>query len=133
MVAYSFQQQFRAPILARAKRQTIRADRKRHAWPGEQIQLYTAMRTRHCALIARAACEAVEPVRLHLGENRVEVPSASITAADDLDRFARADGFADWPGLVAFWREHHPEVSAFSGVLIRWELLPVATLGAGAR
>jgi len=35
MVAYSFRARFREPILVGAKRQTIRADRKRHARPGE--------------------------------------------------------------------------------------------------
>jgi hypothetical protein len=49
VVAYSFRQQFRPPILAGTKRQTIRADRKRHARPGEQLQLYTGMRTRQQA------------------------------------------------------------------------------------
>ncbi|MEJ0016825.1 MAG: ASCH domain-containing protein [Acetobacteraceae bacterium] len=49
MVAYSFKRDFAAPILAGIKRQTIRADRRRHARPGEVLQLYTGMRTKHAA------------------------------------------------------------------------------------
>jgi hypothetical protein len=43
MVAYSFNPIFVGPILAGTKRQTIRAERKRHARPGEAMQLYTGM------------------------------------------------------------------------------------------
>lgn len=39
MVAYSFRKRFGPPILAGTKAQTIRADRKRHARPGEEVQL----------------------------------------------------------------------------------------------
>lgn len=45
MVAYSFQKRFVEPIRSGRKRQTIRADRKRHARPGEVLQLYSGMRT----------------------------------------------------------------------------------------
>jgi len=73
MVAYSFRARFREPILVGAKRQTIRADRKRHARPGEQLQLYTGMRTRECAIIARALCSQVMPVRIDVDGCRIEV------------------------------------------------------------
>jgi len=69
MVAYSFKAQFREPILAGTKRQTIRADRKRHARLGEALQLYTGMRTRQCKLIGRATCNALGFVRKY--PNRV--------------------------------------------------------------
>ena len=51
MVAYSFKSQFEEPIVAREKRQTVRGFRKRHARPGEPIQLYVGMRTRNCRKI----------------------------------------------------------------------------------
>ena len=47
VVALNFKQQFIPPILSGAKRQTIRAiGRRRHAIPGETLQLYTGMRTK---------------------------------------------------------------------------------------
>ena len=63
--------------VAGTKGGTIRAARKRsyyqkpgahrpagHARVGEELQLYTGMRTKHCRLIARKTCVAVEPITL---------------------------------------------------------------------
>lgn len=120
VVAYSFKQRFVAPILARTKKQTIRADRKRHAREGESVQLYTGMRTKYCRLILRAACVGIEPVTLILG------PVGIVRVGDrpfpgSLDDFARADGFNKWDDLVYFWELNHPDTPIFSGVLIRWD------------
>lgn len=132
MVAYSFKKRFAPPILASLepgpltegmKRQTIRADRKRHARPGEELQLYTGMRTKSCRLLGKPICTAVFPVRLLLGPvSTVEIGSEpNTTDAAGLDLFARFDGFRDWTDLCAFWAKAHPDVTDFSGVLIRWE------------
>ena len=119
MVAYSFKAQFRAPILTGTKRQTIRADRKRHARPGEQVQLYTGMRTRGCSLIGTAVCAIVLPVRVGVRDRFVAIGSNFILP-DALDGFARDDGFADWLAMAAFWRAEHPDQHWFIGVLIAW-------------
>ena len=120
MVAYSFKQQFVASILSGAKRQTIRADRKRHAREGEALQLYTGMRTRQCALIGRAVCEATLPVRLDFVRSKIELAGENLTDPRELDAFARIDGFDYWYDLFAFWKENHAETRLFSGVVIRW-------------
>jgi hypothetical protein len=139
MVAYSFKKQFGPPILAGTKAQTIRADRKRHARPGEELQLYTGMRTKHCKLVARARCLDVTPIQMRFGltwcvgiwlDGR---PMASAL----FDVFARADGFADMEAMRRFWwAEHPPEdinVLDFKGVLIRWTpLAPADALDIGA-
>ncbi|TJV51099.1 MAG: hypothetical protein E5Y01_16045 [Mesorhizobium sp.] len=120
MVAYSFKQRFVAPIQAGTKRQTIRIDRKRHARVGEQLQLYTGMRTKHCTLIGRAPCLSVWPVILILREQPGVVLDGFRGIYGDLDGFARADGFKDWGELAGFWADNHPGVETFDGVLIRW-------------
>ncbi len=107
MVAYSFKRRFVEPILAGTKRQTIRAERKRHARPGEELQLYTGMRTKHCKLIARVMCVGIRPITLVLAE---DLP----------DTFAQRDGFASWDAMKEFWRKEHPGVEEFHGVLIMW-------------
>lgn len=130
MVAYSFKARFAAPILSGTKAQTIRADRKRHARPGERVQLFTGMRTRGCRRLGDAPCLSVEAIRIELPRAR-HVPevlvfgpggelASHILTARALANFARADGFADFDDLHAFWASEHPGVDTFHGVLIRW-------------
>ncbi|SDA13108.1 hypothetical protein SAMN02799622_00911 [Methylobacterium sp. UNC378MF] len=136
MVAYSFKKWFGPPILAGTKAQTIRAERKRHARPGELVQLYTGMRTRQCRRLGETPCLSVNPIRIELPRAR-RVPEVLIFDAEGalaehwltaraLQNFARADGFADFDELHAFWRAEHPGVDTFHGVLIRWQPLVAA-------
>ena len=136
MVAYSFKKRFGPPILAGTKAQTIRADRKRHARPGEELQLYTGMRTKHCKLLGRPTCVDVVPVRL--GFHRIFGPlnfyaGGAHLSVDEMEAFARADGFGESGfavlDMAAFWfATHLPEADAidFHGVLIRWTPLVAA-------
>jgi hypothetical protein len=106
------------------KRQTIRAERKRHARSGEELQLYCGMRTKHCFLIGNARCTDVAAIDIHFGRHQdwLCTPVHGILeGADELDRFARSDGFPAWIGLRNFWRIHHPGVDDFTGVIIFWE------------
>jgi hypothetical protein len=123
MVAYSFQRRFVEPILYGSKRQTVRAHRARHARPGEQLQLYTGMRTRQCRLIAVGRCFTVEPIFLSMGGTVVLGTGTPRRRQVDCEAFARRDGFRDWDDLVAFWAEQHKGCFDFSGVLICWEPL----------
>lgn len=121
MVAYSFRPRFVEPIRSGTKRQTIRADRKRHARPGETLQLYTGMRTRRCHLIGTSQCLAISTIFIHAAEDWV-VEAGDLIALAGLDIFAQSDGFADWADMRTFWSREHPEAKAqrFPGVLIRW-------------
>jgi hypothetical protein len=121
MVAYSFKQRFAAPILAGTKCQTIRADRRRHARPGEEMQLYTGMRTKQCRLLARVKCSQVHPVTLSFLQGQVRIGRISYY---DLDAFARRDGFEDWDDMRAFWHEEHGAPAEWEGVLVSWSPPP---------
>lgn len=126
MVAYNFQRRFVAPIRAGTKRHTIRAERagrSRHARPGELMQLYFGLRTRHVQRIAEPRCESVRSVRIDLGLYFAEVDGLAF-CDDDFDAFEMSDGFTDGDDMVAFWRREHPGVEVFSGLLIRWEPIP---------
>lgn len=123
MVAYSFKRRFVDPIRAGTKRQTIRADRKRHARAGEELQLYSGMRTRECELIGRAICEDVVPITLLFNDQDPEAEGVILPGfgfPGGLEGFARADGFDSWAALKQFWRDNHPGVDEFTGVLITW-------------
>jgi len=153
MVAYSFQRRFVEPILGGTKGGTIRAPRKAvfggrggparyraavsggHALPGDEMQLYTGMRTKQSRLIAKFRCLEVAPIELLFVERAVLIGNGikfllRIDRTRWLDIFARFDGFADFDEMHAFWRntrasrrpgEEGPE---FSGWHIRWLPLP---------
>lgn len=119
MVAYSFQAQFAPQILAGTKRQTIRAvGRRRHARPGEALQLYVGMRTKFCRRIAVAQCTRFLPVAMKFAPLALVFVAGRLCPS--LEDFAREDGFTSWAELRSFWREHHAGVESFEGVLIGW-------------
>lgn len=136
MTAYSFKRRFVEPIRAGDKTQTIRADRKRHARPGERLQLFHGMRTKHCFKILEPdpVCESIWPIRIRFNpsifDDWVQVgdwhePGAALIEnprnVAERDAFAKRDGFDDWGAMRAFWQENHPEIGAlFTGMLIRW-------------
>ena len=127
MVAYSFRPRFVPPILDGTKDQTIRAPRiRRHARPGEALQLYTGMRTRACRLIRRTICLAAMPCRLDWGGPiRFDVDGERL-APNEMDAFARRDGFADVDDMGRFWKAEHPDLDIFMGMVIRWPPAEVA-------
>lgn len=133
MVALSFKGQFAGPIVAGTKRQTVRMQRKRPPRVGEQLQLYTAMRTKHCRkIVPDVPCTEVGLVMITVDENHPELIAAITFDGRDqlkdreIERFAVADGFAASEGCSArramgnFWMRHHGP-GEFIGHLIRWE------------
>ena len=121
MVAYSFKKQFAAPILDGTKIGTIRNDRKRHARPGEELQLYTGMRTRQCRLVARKICKSVHRIRMGIDAFRILYIRIDDKDLPDIqwDDFAVGDGFADISAMGVFWMKDHGQ-GVFTGVWIRW-------------
>lgn len=135
MVAYGFKERFIAPIevgLGRditgpsavafpaPKLQTIRAHgRRRHARPGEILQLYYAMRTKQCRLIGVAKCVEVLPVIIWPSTGTIML-AGKLLGLRKLNWFAQSDGFVSIFDMMAFWQEEHPG-DKFDGVCVRWE------------
>lgn len=143
MVAYSFNKIFVPQIERGIKLQTIRADRRRHARPGEPIQLYTAMRTRQCRKLVEPdpVCIGVAPVEILVREaplfpiSEILVNGCPIEG-EAAEEFARSDGFApEWHPrkdgrpdnrlitaimlMGMFWKITHGP-GRFHGVLVTW-------------
>jgi len=147
MVAYSFAPVFAPQVAALTKRQTVRADRKRHARPGEHVQLYAGMRTIYCRKLVPIdpTCSLVTPIVIETSATadeivqRIEVSGIPLYGGE-IEMFARNDGFAvehfgddrfphtgrrataRW-NMGRFWEKTHG-LGLFEGVLIMWE--PVA-------
>lgn len=114
MSAYNFKEQFVVPIRSGRKRHTIRGDRKRHARPGEPMQLYTGQRTKQCMkIIPDPVCTKVEDIEIHEWTVRL---SGQILFADECEALAVADGFPSFAHMMHFWKGRLP----FKGKLIHW-------------
>jgi len=134
MVAYSFKAAFVPAITARTKRQAIRLPRARHAQPGERVQLYSGMRTRSCArIIPDPVCIGLDRVVIDTRQTvHVEVNGIVLSPGEEMDAFARADGFGDALGTDAcpsrifarWWSMTHGRALHEDLVLIRWEDRP---------
>lgn len=143
MVAYNFKERFIAPITKglgrefiegwgspipvrsdiRPKRQTIRAiGKRRHARPGEILQLYYGMRTKQCRSIGVARCTRVTPIRIMFDDIVFWIYVDDIQVRREVsDDFARKDGFADVRDMQKFWLAEHKNGGKFTGVLIEWD------------
>ncbi len=127
MVAYSFNRRFIEPIRQGQKTQTIRSySEARQPRPGQLLQLYTGMRTKHCRrILPDVPCLTVMKVQIEFAFDQEWVIDKITTdgiRVRDLDDFAIRDGFTDRYDMSAFWRAHHPEATAtgFDGILIEW-------------
>lgn len=148
MIAYGFRSFLVEPIEAGTKTHTLRVSRKNphekrkhvggHALQGEQVQLYTGMRTPACRLIGRATCARTIRITVELVHSWVdlyETPGKKPRRLncwdplpDELGDFARADGFKDWSEFWTYWDKHVPandggDIRLFDGWLIEWGAL----------
>lgn len=117
MPAYNFKSRFVAPILKGEKCTTIRRRRKRPTRPGDFLSLYTGMRTKQCALIARAKCARVTPIVI-----RPDLCTLSVVAddgaeillePDEVVEIARDDGFEDALEFFDFFLQTYGDESAY--------------------
>ncbi|MGE4293315.1 MAG: hypothetical protein AB7E32_14035 [Desulfovibrio sp.] len=121
MPAYNFQAKFAPLVESGEKRQTIRAiGKRRHARPGERVQLYTGMRTKACRKLVTPdpVCTKVLPIRMEKNQQgglNVDLDGVAVNAL----RTAEADGFRTAHEMLEFFERTHG--LPFEGVLIRWE------------
>jgi hypothetical protein len=126
MVAYNFKSAFHRRIQDGSKGQTVRhAGKKRHARPGEPVQLYKGLRTKHAAkLIPDPICKRVDAIAILVGREYpndiggIEINGIPLTPAE-AEEFARRDGFDGLAQFGRFWRITHG-AGRFEGVVIVW-------------
>jgi hypothetical protein len=151
MVAYGFKWQFASPIRDGIKRHTIRLPRKRHARPGEALQLYVGMRTKSCfKIMDDPVCTRVAEIRLEFGDWykwSPDSPSPPVVvhnmitgiavdgipmSEEQMTGIAIADGFLfrdGWNGMQAlhamsqYWTSTHG-TAPWEGVIVYWEPKP---------
>ncbi len=134
MVAYSFKACFEEDIACLVKRQTVRSNRKRHARPGEALQLYVSMRTKQCRKILTPdpICIAVRNIDIAIDLmspqliQAIEIEGIALNG-DEIEAFAIADGFGSKMAdgfarrrMGQFWCQNY-YWPRFSGVVIGWD------------
>lgn len=122
MVAYSFKSRFEVAIREGWKTQTIRSSRKRHARPGEMLQLFCGMRTAQCRRICDdVRCTDVMQIVLTFDQaNLIDAVYTDGIRVRDLDAFAAQDGFLSIDDMSQFWVQSHGPIRIFQGVMIEW-------------
>jgi hypothetical protein len=126
MVAYNFQAQFAADVESGKKTQTIRErGKKQPPKVGDELKLYTGMRTKNCRLLRSAKCTSIEivEIRSHRKHVLIGTPSGDTYQFNRLtdgviEKFAKADGFESVDAFFEFFKTSPGDY--FSGFLIRW-------------
>lgn len=123
------------PALGRIKRQTIRAERADGKRPavGDELHLFTGMRTPQCERLAPRRWAFVTDVRDiaitlatahdasdHVGDTVKFTPGVKLIAPIHLHAFSQDDGFRDWQDMRDFWHKEHRGVSEFAGFITFW-------------
>lgn len=121
MVAYNFQKQFCEPIKTGTKTHTIRRrGKRRHVRAGESLQLYTGQRTSACRkIVDDRQCIRVAPIEIFVSAVGITSICVDREPVDDLEGFAREDGFASLVAMSEFWIRFHG-FGTFTGVMIFW-------------
>lgn len=114
MVAFNFSPEFADDVASGKKRQTIR--RTKRAKPGDPVTLYTGQRTKACRKLGEGVCEVVDYVGIR--PDGITLGNTS-KHPRDIDDFARADGFANFKAMVA-WFEKKYGSPYFQGFVHRW-------------
>jgi hypothetical protein len=121
-----FKSRFREAVLAGDKSTTIRAPRKRPIAIGDELRMYTGLRTKAAALFATAECAQVDRVRFDEAGRLALWLEDDWQLLGDVARrdFARTDGFATYAEMRDWFRYEHG--FPFEGVLVRWRNLKPA-------
>lgn len=114
MVAFNFKKHFAILVEKGMKRQTIR-ESARGVSSGKAMQLYYGQRTKQCHKLMDAVCKSTCTIILR--SNQAATTSGGI---DDLDAFARKDGFIDYGEMWKFFEPRADENGEFHGWLIEW-------------
>ncbi|MCZ4281675.1 hypothetical protein O4H49_12870 [Kiloniella laminariae] len=127
MPAFNFQKRFATQITSGTKLSTIRAERKDKRSPaavGDEVTLYTGMRTKNCNKLAKARISAV---RTFMITNRRNNDGFDFTGYLDgmplsetsLHQLAIADGFENAQEMIEFFDKTYS--IPFAGWHISWE------------
>jgi hypothetical protein len=113
-----FKPQFEEKILAKEKRHTIRAKRKRRPIrAGDRLDCYVNSRQKSMRLLGRWLCTKVQDIEIAGAHGYFVTIDGATLDRDELENLARADGFENFRDMSAFWIGRLP----FHGDMIHWD------------
>lgn len=115
----NFEKRFADDVSSGAKKQTIRKRRARAIQQGDELRLYTGLRTNATRLLRSVPCAMVQSIRIcsTLGV----VVGADRLTGKALEAFAKADGFQSSEAMLAFFKDKYDiDAEPFEGVVIHW-------------
>jgi len=137
MGLYNFKARFVPLIESGAKTHTIRELRKYPSKAGDALYLYEGLRTKCARRILVTECIAVQPIEVYRRiAAAVDVPAViefgvriagQDLAGDEIEAFARRDGFRNFDEMIGFWREQKRRFP-WHGHVIHWRFPPDAPL-----
>lgn len=109
---FNFQRQFADRVERGDKRQTIRGQRAdgRRPQPGDQVKLYTGLRTRQTRLLRNGTVVRCRAVRIDFaanGGNGEMVIDGQQLQLHERQAFAVADGFDSWQAMLAWFKDQY--------------------------
>jgi hypothetical protein len=119
---FNFKRQFAAAVADGTKRQTIRANRKdgKRPQPGDIAALYTGLRTRNTQHLRDGVVINCHAVRIDcVGGHGKLIIDGDVLSWEARTGFAKADGFADWPAMLDFFRTQYG-LDTFDGFCVEW-------------
>ena len=120
MKVFMFQPRFAPLVASFAKRQTIRPPRVRPPAINEMLSLRAwtgrPYHSKQRILLDPVRCTRVWPITI--SSFGLSMDAATLSCLSTLNQFARADGFADWQDMIAWFNSEHG--LPFHGILIQW-------------
>ena len=104
---------FQEKVLSGEKIHTVRWDAKNRWRPGMKIHFATGVRTNNYNCFKEGVCTAVQSIEIK--ERDVYIDGVRLNW-DELEEFAKNDGFDDLEGFWAWFDSYSP----FTGKIIHW-------------
>lgn len=121
MAILNFKKRFATFVELGIKRQTIRARRRYPIREGEDLFLYTALRTKSAKLLREASCTYVRDISIDLdidGRPEIVIAGQGPLSSEEKYDLALRDGFTNAGEMLIFFRDTHG--LPFEGQLIKW-------------
>lgn len=122
---FNFERKAAPAVESGAMRQAIRAPRNdgRRPVPGDTAKLYTGLRTSAAQLLREAPVVGCRAVRIMFDHPAQLLIDGRLVEPDERSTFAQAEGYASWPDMVAWYRQHRAAngSGSFDGFCVEWQ------------